>query len=206
MPAFVKTLLQAVIGLAIVGLIWVIAAPVIGDPVRLPPLGPVIAKAVELASSADYHRHIEESGTALVLGLAPALLAGIVLGVIARLSSSMRWLIGPIASALAAAPLGTPVPVVVLGWGLTSHAKAAAVFVVAVFPIMNMLMVSPPTNHRVSLNSREMEYEKPLPETGKATVRAIFCGLRLGVMFGMSALIVCEFMASTRGVGYFIMN
>ncbi len=204
MPAFIRTLLQAIIGLAVVGLIWVIAALLVGDPVRLPPLGAVVAKAIELAPSDDYWRHVVESGTALLLGLGPALVAGVLLGAIARLSSGMRWLIGPLAVALAAAPLVVLVPAFVLWWGLTITTKAVAVFVVALFPIMNMVMVGAGATRHHAYPA--VDDEKPLPASGGGTARAIFCGLRLGVVFGMTALIVCEFMASTRGVGYFIMN
>ena len=155
-------------------------------------------------SSEDYHRHVVESGTALVLGLGPALIAGVLLGVLARVSSGMRWLIGPFAIVLAAAPLVVLMPLFVLWWGLTITTKAVAVFVVAMFAAMNMVMVSAgATRHRTY---PEMDDEKPLPEAGGGTARAIFCGLRIGVVFGVTALIVCEFAASTRGVGYFIMN
>src|SRR5262249_28847631 len=182
----------------------VIAGFVISDPIRLPPLGAVVAKAIEVAFSDDYLRHIEESGTALVLGLGPALLVGVVLGVAARLSSGLRWLIGPIAIALAAAPLVTLVPLFVLWWGLTITAKAAAVFAVAAFPIMNMVMVSAgAARHRIY---PEVDDDKPLPAAGGGTTRAIFCGLRLGVIFGVTGLVACEFTSSTRGVGYFIAN
>jgi NitT/TauT family transport system permease protein len=204
MPAFIRTLLQAIIGLAVIGLVWTIAALMIGDPIRLPPLDTAVSKALELAASEDYHRHVEESGTALVLGLAPALLAGALLGALARVSPPMRWLIGSPALALAAAPLVALVPLFVLWWGLTITTKAIAVFIVALFPVINMVVVSPGApRHRVHTG---VDDDVPMPAAGGGTVRAILCGLRLGVVFGVTGLIVCEFMASTRGVGYFIMN
>jgi ABC-type nitrate/sulfonate/bicarbonate transport system permease component len=202
MPAFIRTLLQAIIGLALVGVIWLIAAIVLDDPIRLPMPGAALAKAIELAASEDYFRHIEESGTALVFGLTPALLAGVLLGILARVSSGMRWLIGPFAVALAAAPLVALVPAFVLWWGLTITTKAVAVFVVALFASMNMVMVSAGAKRHYAAGPDE----EPVKAEGGGTARAIFCGLRIGVAFGVTALIVCEFMASTRGVGYFIMN
>jgi ABC-type nitrate/sulfonate/bicarbonate transport system permease component len=202
MPAFIRTLLQAIIGLALVGVIWVIAAIVINDPIRLPMPGGALAKAIELATSADYFRHIEESGTALVFGLTPALIAGVLLGVLARVSPGMRWLIGPFAIVLAAAPLVVLVPAFVLWWGLTITTKAVAVFAVAVFASMNMVMVSAGAKR----HSPAGPDDEPIIAEGGGTARAIFCGLRIGVVSGVTALIVCEFMASSRGVGYFIMN
>ena len=49
---------------------------------------------------------------------------------------------GLFAVALAAAPLVALVPAFVLWWGLTITTKAVAVFAVALFASMNMVMVS----------------------------------------------------------------
>jgi ABC-type nitrate/sulfonate/bicarbonate transport system permease component len=205
MPPFVRTLLQAIVGLAVIAVIWIIAALVVDSAVRLPTLGAVLAKATELASSEDYLRHVEESGTALLTGLVPALVAGVLLGLFAGLSGAMRWLIGPLAVTLAAAPLVVLVPAFVLWWGLTITTKAIAVFVIAVFPIINTVMVGVGAKRHRG-NAGLDDDGRPVPASGGGTARAIFCGLRLGVLFGVTALILCEFMASTRGVGFFIMN
>src|SRR5436190_7731466 len=178
MPAIIRTLLQAIIGLALVGVIWLIAAIALDDPIRLPMPGAALAKAIELAASEDYFRHIEESGTALVLGLGPALVAGVLLGILARISSGMRWLIGPFAITLAAAPLVALVPAFVLWWGLTITTKAVAVFVVALFASMNMVMVSAGAKRHYA--ARPDEERVPVKAEGGGTARAIFCGLRIG--------------------------
>jgi ABC-type nitrate/sulfonate/bicarbonate transport system permease component len=205
MPPFIRTLLQAIIGLVVVAVIWVIAAAVVDSAVRLPGLGAVIAKAVELAGSEDYARHVSESGTALLEGLVPALVIGIPLGLLAGLFAAARWVIGPLAVALAAMPLVLLVPVFVLWWGLIVETKAAAVFVISLFPIMNTVMIGVAAK-RGRRNIPLDDEGKPVLTSGGGTARAIVSGLRIGVLFGVTALIVSEFMASTRGVGFFIMN
>jgi ABC-type nitrate/sulfonate/bicarbonate transport system permease component len=47
---------------------------------------------------------------------------------------------------------------------------------------------------------------QPVLTSGGGIARAIVRGLRIGVLLGVTALLVSEFMASTRGVGFFIMN
>jgi len=205
MPAFVRTLLQAILGLVVVAVIWMIAAAVLDSAVRLPGLGAVIGKAVELAGTDDYARHVSESGTALLEGLIPALVIGIALGLLAGLFPAVRWLIGPLAVVLAATPLVLLVPMFVLWWGLIVETKAAAVFVISLFPIMNTVMIGVGAK-RGRRNIPVDDEGKPVLTSGGGTARAIVRGLRIGVLFGVTALIVAEFMGSTRGVGFFIMS
>src|SRR5262249_4403739 len=141
MPPFIRTLLQAIIGLILIAVIWMIAAAVTDSVVRLPGLGVVIGKAIELAGSEDYARHVAESGSELLNGLGPALVIGILLGLLAGLSGAVRWLVGPFAIALAAAPLVVLLPLFVLWWGLGVAfpsigvtTQTIAVFVVSLFP------------------------------------------------------------------------
>jgi NitT/TauT family transport system permease protein len=143
----------------------------------------VVRKALALAPSPDYLRHATESGTALLYGLLPALIVGVLLGVMA--GSSLRWLVGPLAVTLGSAPLIALLPIFVSWWGLTIVMKSATVAVAAGFPIMNATMVA--------------------AEEKSRTV-AILSGMRLGVVLGVTALIIIEFAAASRGVGYFIMS
>jgi len=204
MPPFVRTLLETAIGLIMIAVIWVIAAFVVNDPIRLPSLAVVVPKAIELAESADYQRHVVESASALALGLPAALVVGVVFGLIAGLSPGARWILGPLVFVLAAAPMVVMMPMFIVWWGLLPATKAAAIFVVAAFPVMNMVMIATTAARRpVHYFRRDRE---PLPLAGRGMAPAILGSLRLGVMLGVTGLVLSEFLASTRGVGYFIMN
>jgi len=188
MAPFVRTLVEASVGLVIIALAWAIASVVIDNAAKLPPLMAVLRKTVELAGSDDYLRHVSESSTALFLGLLPALVVGVLLGACAGLSPSLRWLLGPLAITLGGAPLIALVPIFLAWFGLTMLTKALTVFVVAAFPVMIMVMVATGA------------------KGGASPVCTILAGLRLGLVLGVSALVVVEFVASSRGVGYFITN
>src|SRR5262245_29051018 len=69
MPPFVRTLFEAILGLVIIAVVWVLLAGTIGDPAKLPSLPAVLQKAVELAPSDAYLSHFGDSGTALLAGL-----------------------------------------------------------------------------------------------------------------------------------------
>jgi len=184
-PPFLRILLYTVLGLALIALGWQAAALLIDSPTRLPAMTVVVNKAITLAQSADYIRHATDSGTALLYGLLPAVIGGILLGMMADASAGIRLLVGPLAVTLGAAPLVALLPMFVAWWGLTIVMKAGLVGVVAGFPVMNAVMVA---------------------AGEKSRTVAILHGLRLGVVLGVSALIVAEFVAGSRGVGYVIMS
>jgi ABC-type nitrate/sulfonate/bicarbonate transport system permease component len=184
-PPFLRVLFYTLVGLALIALGWEVAARLMDNPTRLPAMIVVVNKALALAQSADYMRHASDSATALLYGLLPAVISGILLGMMADASAGIRLLIGPLAVTLGAAPLIALLPMFVAWWGLTMTMKAGIVGVAAGFPVMNAVMVA---------------------AGEKSRTVAILHGLRLGVVLGVSALIVAEFVAGSRGVGYVIMS
>src|SRR3989337_653653 len=96
---------QAILGLAILALVWAAAAAIVQDPNKLPSLGATLGRASELAASDDYRQHIAASVAVLLMGLVPAIVIGTLTGILAGMSTVLRWLLGPIFITLAAAPL-----------------------------------------------------------------------------------------------------
>ena len=185
MPPFFRILFYTLVGLALIALCWEVAARLMDNPTRLPSMIVVVNKAITLAQSADYIRHATDSGMALLYGLLPALIGAILLGMMADGSTGIRLLVGPLAVTLGAAPLVALLPMFVAWWGLTIAMKAGLVGVAAGFPVMNAVMVA---------------------AGEKSRTVAILHGLRLGVVVGVSALTITEFVAGSRGVGYIIMS
>jgi NitT/TauT family transport system permease protein len=205
---FVRTLLEAILGLAVIAAAWVVASGMV-DSAKLPSLPIVFRKAIELAPSDEFLLHFGDSVSALVLGLLPALLAGVFFGMIAGMSRATRWLFGPFAVTLGATPLIVLVPLFFAWWGMGIATKAAAVFALVAFPIMNMVMVATAAKRRVVLvNGSESRRHAPIVDVDSmntaAVAAAIVGGLRVGVVIGVSALVIVEFMAGNHGVGHFI--
>jgi ABC-type nitrate/sulfonate/bicarbonate transport system permease component len=179
--------LQAVVGLAIIAGIWMAAAALWQDPNKLPPLETAFNRAIELATSEDYRQHLGASAPVLLWGLLPAIIGGILLGVLAGISGVLRWLFGSLFVALGAAPLVALLPVLLLWLGLGPNVTAVAVALIVVFPVANAVMMSLATRQTsVSL--------------------AIVRGLRWGVVLGATALVICEMLLARLGVAKFIMN
>jgi ABC-type nitrate/sulfonate/bicarbonate transport system permease component len=184
-PPFLRILFYTLLGLALIAFAWQAAAIAIDSPTRLPAMTVVLNKAIALAQTTDYIRHATDSATALLYGLLPAVIGGILLGMMADASAGIRLLVGPLAVTLGAAPLVALLPMFVAWWGLTMTMKAGLVGVAAGFPVMNAVMVA---------------------AGEKSRTVAILHGLRLGVVLGVSALTITEFVAGSRGVGYIIMS
>jgi ABC-type nitrate/sulfonate/bicarbonate transport system permease component len=208
MPPFVRTLLEAIIGLALIAAAWVIAAPMMDNTAKLPSLASVLQRAIELAPSDEFLRDFGDSMTALLIGLLPALLAGVFFGMIAGMSKGTRWLFGPFAVTLGATPLILLVPLFFTWWGVSIATRAIAVFVMVGFPIMNMVMVATGTKRMIVTNTSESRRHAPIVEVNTANTAAVAAaiigGLRVGVVIGVTALIIVEFMSGEHGVGHFI--
>jgi len=185
LPPFFRTLIFTIAGLAIIALAWEAAALALDSPTKLPAMSVVVKKAIALTQNADYMRHVSDSGTALLYGLLPAMLGGVLLGLMAESSTGIRVLVGPLAVTLGAAPLIVLLPIFVFWWGLTMTMKASTIALAVGFPVMNAVMAA---------------------AGEKSRTVAILHGLRLGVVLGVPALVIVEFAAANRGVGYFIMS
>src|SRR5262249_5480601 len=208
MPPFVKTLLEVISERALIAAAWVVAAPMIDNTAKLPSLSSVLQRAMELAPSDEFLRDFGDSMTALLIGLLPALLAGVFFGMIAGMSKGTRWLFGPFAVTLGATPLILLVPLSFAWWGVSIATRAIAVFVMVGFPIMNMVMVATGTKRLIVTNTSESRRHTPIVEVNTdntaAVAAAIIGGLRVGVVIGVTALVIVEFMAGEHGVGHFI--
>jgi ABC-type nitrate/sulfonate/bicarbonate transport system permease component len=185
MRAF-NVFLQAILGLALIAGIWMAAATLWQDPGKLPPLPATFNRALELAASEDYRQHVNASAYVLLWGLLPAVVGGILLGLLAGISGVLRWLLGSLFITLGTAPLVALLSMLLLWLGLGPNVTAIAVAVIVVFPVANVVMVS--------LASRQA-----------FTALAFVRGLRWGVVLGATALAICEMLIARLGVAKFIM-
>src|SRR4051794_41784371 len=116
-PPFFRILFYTLLGLALIALGWEVAARLMENPIRLPPMLVVVNKAATLAQSADYIRHATDSGTALLYGLLPAVIGGALFRMVADASASLRVLVAPIAVTPGAPPPGGLVALFFPWWG-----------------------------------------------------------------------------------------
>ena len=180
-------ILEAILGLVVLALLWWAVAALVQDPSKLPSLQAALSRAHQLATSEDYREHIDASVFVLFWGLMPAMVVGILVGILAGLSPILRWLFAPFLVTLGAAPLVALMSMLLLWFGLGPRLTTIAVATITVFPVANAVMMS--------LSSRQ-----------GFIALAVVRGLRWGVVFGTTALVICEMLTARAGTGAFIMN
>jgi ABC-type nitrate/sulfonate/bicarbonate transport system permease component len=202
---FVNTLLQAIFGAAILAGAWWGGTSVLlagqARPYMLPGPEVVAAKVMEFMTADAFLEHVWASLTILIYGLLPALLIAVVLGAAAGASSAGRWLIGSLLLTIGAAPLVALLPVLILWLGQSAASKTWLVFLAALFPAANAVMIRWP-KHGLKLDNTG--FQPTARHGGAGRTLAIVAGLRLGLIFGVTALVVAELVASNSGLGYFV--
>jgi NitT/TauT family transport system permease protein len=204
---FLATLLQAVIGLVVLGLLWWASVGIAGPPANLfPGPGEVVNKALDLLAAEAFQQHAWASLDVVFYALLPALILGIVMGAAAGSSGAGRWLFGPISITIAAAPLAAVFPLLVMWFGATITPKLVFVFLVTVFAAANTIMVRWPRHHDIKLVAGEAAEPHSWGARTPGRMCAVIAGLRLGVVSGVAALVVSELVGSDLGLGYFVVS
>ena len=205
---FVNTLLQAILGTALLAGAWWASTTMLqagqARPYMLPGPEAVAAKVLEFSQADAFLQHVWASLTILAYGLVPALFIGVIIGAIAGASAAGRWLFGPLVITIGAAPLVALLPVLNLWLGHSVAEKAWIVLLVAMFPAANAVMARWPKHHRLRMEESGFEERAAVRQGSAGRAAAIIAGLRIGVIFGVTALVVAELVAADSGLGYFI--
>jgi NitT/TauT family transport system permease protein len=208
---FVGTLLQAIIGFAILTVAWGLGGSLAqasrASPQLFPGPAAVAEKVMELIATDTFQQHIWSSLTVLLYGLAPALVLALLIGTACGASGVARWLLGPLVITIAAAPVVALLPLLVVWFSLSMTPKIVLVFLVAMFPAANTILARWPKRRAAAADDMD-----PLDDTRLTSgmhrppsrVAAIAAGLRIGVLLGVTALVVTEITGSNSGLGYFV--
>jgi NitT/TauT family transport system permease protein len=208
---FVSTLLQAIIGFAILTVAWGLGGSLAqasrASPQLFPGPAAVAEKVMELIATDTFQQHIWSSLTVLLYGLAPALVLALLIGIACGASGVARWLLGPLVITIAAAPVVALLPLLVVWFSLSMTPKIVLVFLVAMFPAANTILARWPKRHAAAADDMD-PLDDTRPTSGMhrppSRVAAIAAGLRIGVLLGVTALVVTEITGSNSGLGYFV--
>jgi sulfonate transport system permease protein len=177
---------------------------------QLPPLRQLWAAAREVVGSGDYSRHLLASSRRVGIGFSLGAGAAIILGVLVGLSGLVERLLDPTLQALRSVPSLAWVPFLLLWLGIDEVPKITLIAIGAFFPIY------------VNLVTGIRQVDRKLLEVGAvfglsraALVFRIFlpaaspfalAGLRIGVGQAWLFLVAAELIASTRGLGFMLID
>lgn len=152
--------------------------------------------------------HIAQSSQQFFLGLGLALLTGVPLGLALGLFRRLNYFLDPWLSAIYATPTIALVPLIVLILGLGIESKVFIVWLEAIFVIVVTTMVGV---H--AAEARYLDLARSFRASRWLTFRSvilpssfpyILTALRLGVTRSLVGVVVAEFFAANKGLGFFI--
>jgi ABC-type nitrate/sulfonate/bicarbonate transport system permease component len=152
--------------------------------------------------------HIFQSSQQFFLGLGLALITGVPLGLALGLFRRLNYFLDPWLSAIYATPTIALVPLIVLILGLGLESKIFIVWLEAIFVIVVTTMVGV---H--AAEARYLDLARSFRASRWLTFRSviipssfpyILTALRLGVTRALVGVVVAEFFAANKGLGFFI--
>jgi NitT/TauT family transport system permease protein len=189
--------------------LWQIMFWLVGRNALLPP-GETILYLVQLLQTARFWGHIAETGTAFVIALSIAVVAGLAIGLVLGINRTAAEVFEPFLLAGNSVPKIALYPIVLLIFGIGMPAKIAfgaihGVVPVAIFTLTACTNVPPiliRTAHAMRLSRWDMIRSVLLP----AALPDIFSGIRLGFSLTLIGTILGEMFGSQRGLGYLLMT
>ena len=161
-----------------------------------------------LFDSGDMLEHIAFSAKNFAVGFSFAALAAIPLGIILGWYRLPRLVFEPFINGLYSTPRIVFVPLIVMWFGLGFASKAFIVFLSAFFPILLNAMAGVRTTDDQLLGASRSfcatQWDLFKTIVLPSTVPFIIVGLRQGLAHGLIGVVVGEFFAGSKGIGYLV--
>jgi len=180
------------------------------SPLFLPPPSAVARTGLQLLLSGNLFDNVWASLCRVLIGFFLAALLAIPLGIIAGMNAVVFNSVDPIIELFRPIPVLALLPLAILWFGIGESSKIFIITYAAFFPIfINTLAgvkYSDPILLQVAstLGASRMQifYRVVL----MSALPSLAVGIRLGLGFAFLALVAAELIASTRGLGYLIMD
>lgn len=161
-----------------------------------------------LFGSGDMLEHIAFSAQNFAAGFSIAALIAIPLGILLGWYRLPRLLLEPFINGLYSTPRIVFVPLIVMWFGLGFASKAFIVFLSAFFPILLNAMAGVRTTDDQLLGAARSfcatQWDLFRTVVLPSTVPFIIVGLRQGLAHGLIGVVVGEFFAGSKGIGYLV--
>jgi ABC-type nitrate/sulfonate/bicarbonate transport system permease component len=206
-----RTLLVAVeiaTPLVLVALLWIWTNN--AESYYYPPLGDVLTAFNDTWVFERVREDVLPSLLRLGIGYAIAVIVGISLGVVLGQRRTLRRMATPVIEFLRAIPAPALIPFAILVLGVENDSKIFLIAVVCVFPILlnaidGVAGLEPTlldTTSVYRIRGRDRLRYVVLP----AAAPQIFAGMRTSLSLSLILMVISEMVASTNGIGYFILQ
>lgn len=175
-----------------------------------PPLADIVSSLADLITGANLVDNVLPSLERLVAGYFAAAFAGIAGGVALALSRWTRAAVEPIVHFLRALPPPALLPFAIVAFGIGDTMKVWIIAFGAMFPILLNAMDGVRGTDPVAIEtSRAYRLPRSLRIRSVMVPGAlphIFAGLRTGLQVAILLMVVSEMIASTGGIGFYVLQ
>jgi len=188
--------------------IWQLVVTLSGVPRFILP-GPWLVVQALGANAALLWQNALWSAGNLALGLGVGIFLGIETALLLTLSRRARWLLRPMLVVAQAVPVFALAPVITLWLGYGMPSKIVTIALVTYFPIasalFDRLMALPAGLSDLSHLSGANRWRETLLLRLPHAVPGLISGLRLAVVYGPLAVLIGEWVGSSRGLGHLML-
>jgi sulfonate transport system permease protein len=172
--------------------------------------GDVVSALTGLARRGELWTHLQASVSRVVSGYLSGAAAGIALGSLVGLSDLARRLLGPTVAAFRTVPSLAWVPLLLLWFGIDETPKLLLVAIGAFFPIYTTT-----ASALAHVDPRLVEVGRAYGRRGAALLTTVMLpaaapelvnGLRLGLANAWLFLVAAELIASSKGLGFLLID
>ena len=179
-------------------------------PILLPPPSLVIATGWRLLLSGDLLSHAWSSLARVLIGFGIAAVIAVPLGIVAGTNQLIFNSVDPIIELLRPIPVLALLPLAILWFGIGEGSKIFMIAYAAFFPVfvntVSGVRYSDPVLVRVASTLGATQMQIFTRVILMSALPSLAVGIRLGLGFAFLALVAAELIASTRGLGYLIMD
>ena len=203
-----KVAIEIVTPLLMVAAVWAYTAS--ADSYYYPPLGDVFTAFADTWVFERFSEDVLPSLGRLAAGYVIAAVLGVGLGVLLGLNPTLRRMASPVVEFLRAIPAPALIPFAILVLGVENDAKIFLIAVVCVFPILlnaidgvagvEPTLLDTARVYRIGRLDRLRYVVLP------AAAPQIFAGLRTSLSLSLILMVISEMVASSNGIGYFILQ
>ena len=194
--------------LAVIAAIWVWTAS--SDIYYYPPLGDVFQTFADTWLFERVGSDVVPSLVRLFIGYGIAIVLGVTLGVILGQSRLIHRIGTPIIEFLRAIPPPALIPFAILTLGVGNEAKVFLISLVCLWPIL-LNAIDGVTGIDPTLTDTSRVYQISPADRLRfvmlpAAAPQIFAGMRTSLSLALILMVISEMVASTNGIGYFVLQ
>ncbi|WP_084533782.1 ABC transporter permease [Nocardia fusca] len=209
-PRWAQIGLGLIVPLALLALWQLVTAAGLYSPSQLPPPADVFSAATDLLGDGALWHHLAISVQREIIGYLAGAAAALALGTLIGLSDLARRLLAPTVEILRTVPSLAWVPLLLLWLGIGEQPKVVLVAIGAFFPIYTTT-----ASALSQVDSQLIEVGRAYGLRGAALLTRIMLpaaapsilnGLRLGLVNGWLFLVAAELIASSKGLGFLLID